>query len=67
MVFIDADHRYEGVKRDLQWAISMKVPVIAGHDYDDESPDVKRAVNELFGDSIETFGSVWIHQNITSD
>lgn len=62
MVFIDADHRYEGVKRDIEWAIRIGVPVISGHDYDDESPDVKRAVNELFGNSIETYGSVWIHK-----
>lgn len=61
MVFIDADHRYEGVKRDIEWALRMGVPVICGHDYDEESPDVIRAVDELLGKSIETFEKVWVY------
>lgn len=54
MVFIDGDHYYEGVKREIEWALHMGVPVICGHDYDEESPDVIRAVDDLHGRSIET-------------
>jgi hypothetical protein len=38
MVFIDGDHCYDGVKRDIEWALRMGVPVISGYDYDKESP-----------------------------
>jgi hypothetical protein len=61
MIFIDADHSYDGVKADIDWAVKMNVPVICGHDYCDSSPGVKRAVEETFGASFEVRGSVWIH------
>lgn len=48
--FIDADHNYEGVKRDiLAWLPKIKKGgIIAGHDYGNERyPGVKQAVDEL--------------------
>ena len=61
MVFIDALHNYEGVKRDIEWAVESQCPVITGHDYTDLHPGVVRAVNEFFGDKISVTGSVWMH------
>ena len=49
MVFIDADHTYEAVKRDIQLWSPLIAPggLISGHDYGEEWPGVKRAVDEL--------------------
>lgn len=51
MVFFDADHRYEAARTELEWARSIGVPSICGHDYANPSPyfGVTRAVDELFG------------------
>lgn len=59
-VFIDADHRYEYVKKDiLAYLPKVKTGgIIAGHDYftiedeRDEIPDVKSAVDELISTGI---------------
>jgi predicted O-methyltransferase YrrM len=61
MVFIDADHTYEGVKEDISWAVRKGVPIIAGHDYSDLWPGVQRAVDEAFRGDITVKGSVWCH------
>jgi hypothetical protein len=61
LVFIDAGHDYESVKRDIYWALSTGCPVISGHDYTDIHPGVIKAVHESFGDNISVYGSVWIH------
>jgi hypothetical protein len=60
MVFIDAQHEYTHVNRDIVlWAPKVqKGGWLTGHDYDDRAwPGVKKAVDE-FGKP-ETFGSVW--------
>lgn len=52
-VFIDADHSYEGVKRDIEaWKPKVRAGgLLCGHDYDNPGEpfgkDVKRAVDEL--------------------
>lgn len=51
IVFIDADHSYEGVKNDIiYWAPKVKSGgIISGHDYDlPRFPGVKKAVLEFF-------------------
>ena len=54
MVFIDADHSYEGVKKDIKsWG--PKCHLLCGHDYD--LNDVKRAVDEAGGKQVA--GSIW--------
>jgi predicted O-methyltransferase YrrM len=49
-VFLDADHSYESVCKDVAaWLPKVKAGgVLAGHDYTPEIPDVIRAVTEAF-------------------
>jgi hypothetical protein len=50
LAYIDGDHAYESVMRDIELVIP-KIKAdgwIAGHDYSDINPSVKRAVGELF-------------------
>jgi len=51
-VFIDADHSYEAVKKDISawWPKIKKGGIISGHDYKQEAyPGVEKAVIEFFG------------------
>ena len=55
LVFIDGDHSYEHVKQDIElWLPKLrKGGILAGHDYGHpDLPDVKRAVDEAFGDNV---------------
>lgn len=58
LVFIDADHSYESVKKDiLTWLPKVrKGGIISGHD--EYFPDVKRAVDSIF-DEHQVIGSCW--------
>ena len=67
MVFVDGDHRYEGVKNDLLLLKSFLVPgtPILCHDYKNPQNEtgelgVRQAVNEFiqegYGESVGTFG-----------
>ena len=49
LVYIDADHSYAGVKEDIaNWRRKVRGNgILAGHDYDWESPGVFQAVQEL--------------------
>jgi len=58
-VYIDADHRYESVKKDLEawWPKVREGGIMSGHDFDRITPDkdpslfgVKKAVVEFFGE-----------------
>lgn len=62
LIYIDADHSYDSTRRDiLTWLPKLrKRGVIAGHDYDMHWPGVVRAVDEIFGSSIEVVGRSWI-------
>jgi hypothetical protein len=58
MVFIDAGHSYDEVKADIEAWAPKTVKVLAGHDY--HLPDVRRAVDEAFGDRVKTAAeSIW--------
>jgi hypothetical protein len=61
LVFLDADHRYEAVKRDigLWWSKLRRGGRFLGHDYGDVHPGVARAVNEAFGAPEQVTGYVW--------
>lgn len=51
LCFIDADHRYESVKKDiLAWRPKIKKGgILAGHDWQPDHPGVERAITEIFG------------------
>ena len=59
LVFLDADHSYEAVKRDIQWALQKRTKIICGHDYSPEWPGVMRAVNEEFGSNFAICQTFW--------
>ncbi len=61
MIFIDADHTYEGVLVDLNWAKKMRIPLICGHDHTSEWPGIVRAVKEVLG-PVDVQESVWIYR-----
>ena len=67
MIFFDADHRYEAVKAELEWAKAAGIKIISGHDYGNPNPlfGVTRAVDEVFGkDNVEVVGMCWRVKNI---
>jgi hypothetical protein len=59
MVYIDADHNYESVRRDIKaWKSKVQYGgILAGHDYDLDP--VMRAVEEQFGPCSDTVPQVW--------
>ena len=67
MIFFDADHRYEAVKAELEWAKAAGIRIISGHDYGNPNTrvGVTRAVDEVFGkDNVEVVGMCWRVKNI---
>jgi predicted O-methyltransferase YrrM len=65
-IFLDGDHRYEAVKKDIEVAqtIIKKGGIIAGHDYTHTSdwPGVKQAVDEAY-QNINQIDSIWWIRN----
>lgn len=63
LIFIDADHSYEGAKADIEaWLPKLSAQgIIAGHDYTSSWPGVKRAVKEQFDQAVKKQGQSWIH------
>jgi glycosyltransferase involved in cell wall biosynthesis len=58
LVFIDADHTYAGVKRDIEaWRPKARI-MLAGHDYCPEWPGVRQAVDETVGE-VRVVGTIW--------
>jgi predicted O-methyltransferase YrrM len=55
VVYIDGDHRFEFVKKDLElWLPKLKEDgIISGHDYSTNS--VKKAIKEVIGDQTKKF------------
>lgn len=64
VVFIDMDHTYEAVSRDIRlWLPKVKKGgYLSGHDYQDER--VRRAVHEILGNDILVIGGSWIYKII---
>lgn len=61
-VFIDADHSYEGAKRDIELALKLLSPggLLFGHDYSKGHAGVIRAVSEAFPGRHEVVaGTIW--------
>ena len=67
LVFIDANHSYDYVKKDINIWLPLVKPngVICGHDYSYQWKDhVAKAVNERFGENIKRGpGKTWFHGN----
>jgi cephalosporin hydroxylase len=71
VVFLDADHEYDGIKADIaHWGPMVKRGgILAGHDYLlPNHPGVVQAVDEAFGPPPHTMGpgdwtSVWVVRN----
>lgn len=61
-IYIDANHEYEPVKKDIELYLPKTKHLIGGHDYQESWPGVLKAVNEIFGTPHSTFedGS-WAH------
>jgi cephalosporin hydroxylase len=53
-LFVDADHVYEAVKKDIAAFLPKmkKGSIISGHDYNWQHPGVLQAVDEAFGDRV---------------
>lgn len=62
MVYIDGDHSYDAVMKDIVVAQSFLPRYIAGHDYAGvDTPGVKQAVDEYFGKPHRIFSdSSWL-------
>lgn len=58
MVFLDGDHTYDGVKRDIEAWLPKAKKLICGHDHDPEFPGVIKAVSELIGE-VDVIDSIW--------
>lgn len=64
-IYIDADHTYESVKKDLELYIPKIKDggIIGGHDYSDAWPGVKEAVTEIIGKPTWYFRDTsWLHK-----
>jgi predicted O-methyltransferase YrrM len=61
-VFIDADHNYESVKKDiLSWLPKMREGgIMSGHDYHNNTCGVKQAVDELFPNVTIGINNIWM-------
>jgi len=70
MVFIDGDHCYEAVKKDiLVWKSKVKPEgILCGHDYCSGKPGVVKAVNELIGvgTAKRGVGLLWFAKDINN-
>ena len=60
MIFIDAEHTYNGVKQDILAWKDKATKIICGHDYCSSWPDVIKAVDEVLGKPDEVYGSIWV-------
>jgi hypothetical protein len=62
-VFIDAAHDYVSVQKDINaWLPKMKPnSILAGHDYGNSETQVKKAVDNLFGDKVKVIDNTWIY------
>jgi predicted O-methyltransferase YrrM len=63
LIFLDALHDYESVKKDIEKAMQLIAPggIIAGHDYRPSWAGVIKAVDEKFDQNFVLYESIWIH------
>jgi predicted O-methyltransferase YrrM len=61
LLFIDADHSYEAVANDIAiWRPKMRSGgIMCGHDYSEQYPGVKMAVNEMLSNVQNPVDRMW--------
>jgi len=59
LVFLDAIHTYDETMADIAWAKRIGAQTVSGHDYSDEFPGVKQAVDES-GGLARLVDSLWV-------
>lgn len=60
MVFIDGNHSYDSVIEDIRTWLPKTRKLLCGHDYNYYGwPGVKKAVDDTFGDLVQSFGTIW--------
>lgn len=64
LIFIDAEHTYEALLRDIKTFTPFVKPggVLCGHDYSTAFPGVMKAVDDSFGKDKTQYDSIWIKQ-----
>jgi hypothetical protein len=62
-VYLDGDHTYKSIKRDIKLALKILKPngILAGHDYSNDFEGVVKAVDDMFGKPDKTYRDTsWI-------
>lgn len=60
-VYIDGEHDYESVRKDIDQWLPKARRFIGGHDYKEKFPGVMKAVDETFGEPKKVFSdSSWL-------
>jgi hypothetical protein len=54
-IYIDGNHEYEEVKKDIELYLPKTKQIMGGHDYQREWPGVVKAVNEILGTPNKTY------------
>jgi hypothetical protein len=63
MVWIDGDHRYEGVAGDIAGALALSPAWLGGHDFTPDFPGVERAVYDTFP-GCKRVGNSWLARGV---
>lgn len=59
LVYIDANHDYDSVKRDIENYERFATKIICGDDYSERWNGVIKAVNERYGDKVKVTNNLW--------
>ena len=60
LVFLDGDHSYDGVRRELEILNGKRCIAVAGHDFGNPNFGVTKAVGEVLGKPDEVVGRCWV-------
>ena len=60
LIFIDGGHSYENAMHDIKKFTPFARHIVCGHDYNEQFLDVKRAVDDFFGELVENNNTIWV-------